>query len=109
MINHLKTKLQLSLNEVIADRAYGVEQIITALEKEGIKNFIPLFSTRSWSSSSTSLADFQYDTNYNRPLRFVKLYLFKALVTYYANYERQSNRYPFALYCISYRLLLDSF
>jgi hypothetical protein len=61
LINHLKTKLQLTINEVIADRAYGVGQIIAALEKEGIKNFIPLFSTRSGSSSTTSLPGFQYD------------------------------------------------
>ncbi len=65
LINYLKTKLQLSIDEVIADRAYGVGQIIAVLEKEGIKNFIPLFSTRSGSSSKTILPDFQYDTEKN--------------------------------------------
>lgn len=64
MINYLKTKLQLTINEVIADRAYGVGQIIANLKNAGITNYIPLFSTRSGTANSTP-ADFHYDAEKN--------------------------------------------
>ena len=64
LIHYLKTKSGLVIHEAVADRAYGVGQIIAALEKEGIKNFIPLFSTRSGTAYSTP-ADFHYNAEKN--------------------------------------------
>lgn len=64
LIHYLKTRSGLMIHEAIADRAYGVGQIIAALEKEGIKNFIPLFSTRSGTAYSTP-ADFYYNAEKN--------------------------------------------
>lgn len=65
LLNHLKTKLFLTIDEAIADRAYGSGNIIATLQSEGIKHFIPLFSTRSGTSASTVTPGFQYDAEKN--------------------------------------------
>lgn len=64
MMDYLKTRSGLVVHEAIADRAYGVGHIIASLERDGIKNFIPLFNTRSGTAYSTP-ADFHYDSERN--------------------------------------------
>lgn len=62
-VNYLKGKVKLKISEAIADRAYGSGNIISSLERNGVKTYIPLFSSRSGSSNNSVVPGFTYDTN----------------------------------------------
>jgi len=61
LLDYLKSKLHLTIDEVIADRAYGSGNIISILQDKGIRHFIPLFSTRSGSSANSITEGFKDD------------------------------------------------
>lgn len=65
LLEHVRTKLGLNIQEAIADRGYGSGHIISSLKAVGIKPFIPLFSTRSGESTSSAIPGFKYNKEQN--------------------------------------------
>lgn len=61
LIDDLKDKLGLPIDEVIADRAYGSEEILASLKAAGIQTFIPLFTTRSGVNKYSQFQDLNFD------------------------------------------------
>lgn len=65
-INFLKFIHKLSINEIIADRAYGAADNLLSLKKQDIKTFIPLFSGRVGKISKIEKEGVIYDKENNR-------------------------------------------
>ena len=60
-LEYVIQKLKINLTEVIADKAYGTGEIIQSIKDRGIKNNIPLFSSRSGSSENSIIAGFSFE------------------------------------------------
>lgn len=65
LLEHVRTKLGLTIQEAIADRGYGSGHIISSLQAIGIKAYIPLFSSRSGESTNSVVPGFQYNKEQN--------------------------------------------
>ncbi|KTD53821.1 transposase [Legionella santicrucis] len=65
-LNYVKQNVLSSLNETIADRAYGSGEIISFLRAQALTTYIPLFSSRSGSSENSIVEGFQYDSIQNQ-------------------------------------------
>lgn len=61
-LSFLKNARNYPISQVIADRAYGSLEIVLSLKEQGLKTYIPLFSSRS-GSRNEGLEDFIYDSN----------------------------------------------
>ncbi|HHF7374205.1 TPA: transposase [Legionella bozemanae] len=65
-LNYVKQNALSSLNETIADRAYGSGEIISFLRAQALTTYTPLLSSRSGSSENSIIDGFQYDSIQNQ-------------------------------------------
>lgn len=60
-LSFLKNTKNYPISQVIADRSYGSLDILLSLKEQGVKTYIPLFSSRS-GARNEDLEDFIYDS-----------------------------------------------